>query len=373
MPLRLLITVALIGAAGPALAQEDAHDSTFYLSPLVTRAWTADDRAADDATGFMLAAGVAPHRRWNVELDLFRGRFEGAAGDDLTIDAAGIGALYVFRREARVAPYLLLGAGAQRKDRVASGRSTDAYGDFGAGLLVSLRDSGQGTALSLRLDARARYDDFTGDSQRDHLLGLGLQFDFGGRRVQASPPVTSAPPAPAPPSDEDADGVADDRDRCPGTRPGTAVGVDGCELDEDGDGVPNAADRCPGTRAAARIDARGCELEEEIRLPRVTFEYDSDRLRLEAFAVLDEALETLRRNPDLVIEVAGHTDDRGPDAYNLALSQRRAEAVLRYLVENGAANDMTARGYGERQPIAGNDTEAGRTENRRVVLRILSP
>jgi len=373
MPIRSIAALALVAVTAPSLAQTDADDSQIYLSPLATRAWADDVRGIDDATGFMLAAGMVAHRRWNLEIDLFRGRFDGAGGDDVTIDAAGLSVLHVFRREARVTPYLLVGAGAQRKDNVLGGRSTDAYGDLGAGLLVGLHASAaSGTALSLRLDARARYDDFTGESRRDHLLGLGIQFAFGGESTRETAPVEVPPPPVVPPPDEDGDGVADDDDRCPGTPAGAPVGADGCELDGDEDGVPDRADRCPNTPLATRVDARGCTLQQEIRLPAVTFEYDSDRLRPDAFESLDEAIATLRRNPDLAIEVQGHTDDRGPDDYNLALSQRRAEAVLRYLVENGARNAMTARGYGERRPIADNDTEAGRAQNRRVVLRILA-
>ena len=82
-------------------------------------------------------------------------------------------------------------------------------------------------------------------------------------------------------------------------------------------------------------------------------------------------MQTLRLNPDLRIAVAGHTDDRGSDSYNQLLSQRRAEAVRRYLVDKGVTNVLTVRGYGESDPIADNGIEAGRAENRRVVLRIL--
>ena len=78
-------------------------------------------------------------------------------------------------------------------------------------------------------------------------------------------------------------------------------------------------------------------------------------------------------NADLSIEVAGHTDARGPDAYNLDLSRRRAETVRRYLLDRGVTNVLTARGYGEREPIADNGTETGRAENRRVVLKVLLP
>lgn len=69
--------------------------------------------------------------------------------------------------------------------------------------------------------------------------------------------------------------------------------------------------------------------------------------------------------------MAGHTDNQGPDELNLDLSERRAQAVLDYLRDKGVKNRMTAKGYGESEPIADNATKAGRQENRRVVLRVL--
>ena len=76
--------------------------------------------------------------------------------------------------------------------------------------------------------------------------------------------------------------------------------------------------------------------------------------------VLEGAIATLKRYPELNIEVAGHTDSRGSDAYNLDLSARRAETVLKYLQDGGVSNALTSRGYGERQPIASNNTDDGR-------------
>jgi outer membrane protein OmpA-like peptidoglycan-associated protein len=176
--------------------------------------------------------------------------------------------------------------------------------------------------------------------------------------------------------DSDGDGVYDDADRCPGTPPGTPVDATGCPLppvdgDDDRDGVPNSKDRCPNTPPPARVDAWGCEFTTELRLPGVNFETASATLLEESFAVLDGAVATLRRYPELRIEVAGHTDSRGADAYNRELSQRRAEAVRAWLVERGVGNALTARGYGESQPIASNATDAGRRDNRRVTLRVI--
>lgn len=264
-------------------------------------------------------------------------------------------------------PYVSVGLGTQRNDRALAGSSNDAYADAGGGLLKTIRRS-DGRALLLRLDARARYADADEGGRLDYLFGVGLQYAFGSARLERAP---AAPPLPVlPPTDADRDSVPDSDDRCPGTEQGRAIRADGCEIDADRDGVADDTDDCLGTTAGAPVDLRGCQLAEDV--VRVTFAYDSDRLRPEAIAALDRAVEILRRAPSVRIEVAGHTDDRGPEAYNLALSQRRADAVRRHLVERGVTNVLTARGYGETAPIGDNGIETGRAENRRVVLRVVS-
>jgi OOP family OmpA-OmpF porin len=172
--------------------------------------------------------------------------------------------------------------------------------------------------------------------------------------------------------DSDGDGVVDRLDRCPATPAGRKVDAQGCELDSDGDGVVDALDQCPNTPRGDRVDTRGCTLTSTIQLKGVNFDNDSAAIRADARPILDEAVTTLKRYPQLRVEVAGHTDDRGADAYNLDLSQRRAQAVADYLVEMGIdAARLVAKGYGESAPVADNSTASGRADNRRVELRIL--
>ncbi|MDH3621865.1 MAG: OmpA family protein, partial [Gammaproteobacteria bacterium] len=174
------------------------------------------------------------------------------------------------------------------------------------------------------------------------------------------------------PIDSDADGVLDHEDDCPDTRPGTLVDSRGCDADADDDGIRNSDDQCPNTAAGAAVDIRGCEITDEIQLQGVEFETNSDRLRPNAARIIEDAARTLDKNRTLVVEVAGHTDDRGDAAYNRGLSERRAKTVRDYLINTGIAEDrLTWRGYGEEQPIADNTTVEGREKNRRVVLRIL--
>jgi len=177
-------------------------------------------------------------------------------------------------------------------------------------------------------------------------------------------------------TDSDRDGVGDAIDQCPGTLSGTKVDREGCprtpaSTDSDNDGVANALDKCAGTQAGLKIDGSGCVIEQRTALAGVTFEADSARLTAQGRSTLDGLAATLAAQPALQVEIAGHTDAVGSDAYNTLLSQQRAEAVRSYLVEKGVDESrLSAVGYGEAEPIAANDTEDGRIANRRVEFRI---
>jgi OOP family OmpA-OmpF porin len=173
------------------------------------------------------------------------------------------------------------------------------------------------------------------------------------------------------PRDDDGDGVPNDKDQCPNTIAGASVSANGCEQDDYGDKVINHLDRCPNTRAGVRVDINGCEITDVIQLPGVNFVSASDRLLPGAAQVLTNAAATLKKHPDLVIEVAGHTDSDGSAANNQGLSERRANTVRDFLVNAGVPRaNLSARGYGEARPIADNATARGKAINRRVELRI---
>ena len=108
---------------------------------------------------------------------------------------------------------------------------------------------------------------------------------------------------------------------------------------------------------------------QKLVLDGVNFDFDKATLRQEDIAIIDKDVTGLDKWGNVNIEVAGHTDSRGSDKYNMKLSQRRAEAVRNYLISKGIAADrLTAKGYGESQPVADNDTDEGRFKNRRVEL-----
>ena len=178
------------------------------------------------------------------------------------------------------------------------------------------------------------------------------------------------------PKDADGDGVVDSADRCPNTPRGTAVDANGCPIpqDSDNDGVNDDRDRCPGTPAGIQVDAVGCQIlfqEQQTRLilEGVNFALNKADLTEGSRAILLSVAQSLVANPDIRVEVAGHTDITGSRALNARLSQARAESVVRFLTQNGVSADrLTARGYGPDKPVATNNTAEGRAQNRRVEL-----
>jgi OOP family OmpA-OmpF porin len=217
---------------------------------------------------------------------------------------------------------------------------------FGFGLQYFFTDN-----FAMRAEAeRYRIDDAVGNRGDIDLYSAGLLYRFGGPEPVAAPvepppvppPPPPPPPAPLPPLDSDHDGVIDDRDKCPGTPAGVAV------------------------------DADGCPRKGSITLEGVTFEYDSSILSATSRDTLDTLATDLVKYRRLRVELQGHTDNVGSDKYNLTLSHRRANAVRAYLLDHAVPADrLTAKGYGELQPIDDNGTEAGRARNRRVVMFVV--
>ena len=115
------------------------------------------------------------------------------------------------------------------------------------------------------------------------------------------------------------------------------------------------------------------EPEKVFTLNDVYFDIAKATLKPESYPALNELAELLKAKPTMKIEIAGHTDSDGEDATNMNLSQERANSVVKYLVSKGiAATRLTAKGYGETQPVADNSTEEGKKKNRRTEVRIIS-
>jgi len=284
----------------------------------------------------------------DLEYDEFSGTYRdyaeqvpGSTFDQWGLSQWGLMGRYHFG-DGNLRPYLAAGVGYLDHRNVM---------DQGSALSTSLGLGLQGK-VAKHLSARAQVlwrGDKDGSSlpgrsgYSDWIYSIGLSFDFGGKEPPPPPPAAPPPPPPPPPNP-----------------------------DLDGDGVPNERDKCPNTRPGAVVDLDGCEVEAVIELEGVYFDFDKATIKPEGKAVLNEAAALLKKHERVVVEVAGHTDSVGSDAYNQGLSERRANSVKDYLTAQGVtATRLTAKGYGESQPVASNDTDAGRAENRRVELIVL--
>jgi outer membrane protein OmpA-like peptidoglycan-associated protein len=178
-----------------------------------------------------------------------------------------------------------------------------------------------------------------------------------------------------PPVDPDGDGLIGEADKCPNEK--GPVENHGCPVkDTDKDGIPDQYDECPNLPGLKQYN--GCprvyEAEGKIKvLERVHFATDQDIILPESFGLLEEVAEIIRSHKEwLEILIEGHCDSRASDAYNLDLSQRRANSVLRFLLTHGVdPSRLQAQGFGRSRPIADNTTEEGMALNRRVEFTIL--
>jgi outer membrane protein OmpA-like peptidoglycan-associated protein len=110
-----------------------------------------------------------------------------------------------------------------------------------------------------------------------------------------------------------------------------------------------------------------------VRLNNLFFDFNKATLKQESYVELDQLVKLMQTKPNLKIEIDGHTDDVGEDAYNLTLSLNRAKSVYTYLISKGiAANRLTFKGFGEKAPVKKGTDEKARQLNRRVEFKILA-
>ncbi len=169
--------------------------------------------------------------------------------------------------------------------------------------------------------------------------------------------------------DTDEDGVIDKIDQCPNTPKGCPVDAVGCPLDSDGDGVIDCEDKCPTEKGPASNN--GCPDWAEIEVSALLFDFDKSDLRDEGKAVLDNLASQLNASKEYDIVVGGHTDSVGTEDYNMKLSERRAQAVVKYLLVKGVNNAYVgSNNYGESNPVVDNKTKENRQKNRRAEFEV---
>ena len=374
-----LLCAALLGGLGFAQAvAAQEFDDRWYLTGSAGYNFQDGDRRTEDAPFVTLGLGKFISPTWSLDAEL---NYQNPSISDtvtggnrhLNWSQYGISldARRHFIREGRGwNPYLLAGIGYQRnEEEYDASPSAQSPGEIEEGNFAAKVGVGLQTAFSSRVAVRAELA-YRADFNDDSYAANGAQ-DWGGyphNQEESSfgdflasvgvviplGPEPTAPVAPAP------------------------VAPSCADMDSDGDGVNDCDDKCPGSQAGQTIGPDGCPVPVSIDLKGVNFDFDKSTLRPDAVSILIEAIEILKRYPELKVEVAGHTDSKGTDAYNQALSERRASAVYDYLTGNGidASRLVGPNGYGESRPIApntnddGSDNPDGRARNRRTELNV---
>ena len=316
-----------------------ADQGQFYIAPGLQWMDFNDTLPLDEDVSYFFGLGYDLTDRLSAELSTFDLKPKTKAGSHINLDHYKVDMFYTVGPVERfVNTFVVTGLGNTNFQG-----ENESLWNFGGGVSLKLSDR-----LSWRTAVRSyRYSNR--DSE-DGDLGVdsALVYRFGGSSAPATAaaPTPASAPAAAPEGDADQDGVPDSRDNCPDTPRNYAVDANGCPIPVD---------------EIARI-----ELE-------VHFDFDQAVVKQQYFSEIEEVAQFMSQYPDVVVDLEGHTDSVGTDAYNLGLSDRRANAVRQVLLDRFSvqAGRVTARGFGESRPAASNDTAAGRADNRRVITVIV--
>lgn len=327
----ILGVVGALALGITGLASQAAAEAPITLNAGIGRWHFDEDRNFDDTNTPWVSMEYAFSDQWAAEIFYADddSDYESGINADVTtwqLDMLYYGGSYI-GEAGRFRPYVAFGAGEIDID-AGSFDTVETTVNLGAGVRWMWTKR-----WGMRLEARMLRS--LDEEQTDMLLTAGLNYYFGKVDAPAKVAVAAAP------------------------------------VDSDGDGVYDDADQCPNTPAGTRVDSVGCPIPvtriESIRL-MVEFPFDSSVVQEQYFSDVGELAAYLKRFEDLQVDIQGHTDSAGKATYNQKLSQRRAQAVVDLLVsEYGISRGrLEAVGHGESQPIASNDTEEGRKENRRV-------
>jgi OOP family OmpA-OmpF porin len=348
--------VALFTAAfaltAPALAGDVWNDTgAVYIDPMLQYSILDNKRISKDDFGFQGGLGYNFAPNFALEVDYGSGSFkvkgfEGSSGPSEQLRTASLDVLYKFFPNSIIRPFILAGGG-ELQDRIAGNLDNNHswMAEAGVGALTGIGSQSGSTRLQLRTEAKYRREfiqnvAFVPNNPSDVVFGVGLQLSFGNP-TRPAPVIAAAPPPPEP--------APIPREVAPEAPP---------------------PEPCHAP-AGFQVDANCRIIEQTVVVRAIDFEFNSTQLTAPAQRTLDEVAAALLTQPELNVEIQGHTDSIGTDAYNLGLSRRRAAAVKAYLISKGLnATSLTAQGYGKAKPIASNDTAEGRAQNRRVAFEV---
>lgn len=339
---KTILAVALASAAFSAVATEGAWE------PVIGYGWSDYDDATpldeDFDTKFL---GLSYYATDELAFELLGSMHSATvAGTSIGADVDTIalrGLYHISTSRPGIVPYWLLGIYGREYD--ADNGLDDSYGGFqlGAGLKTHFTEN---FAWRIEFNHSRSTDD---RSESQFWTGFSYAFGGGAKPAPAPEPEPVAEPAPAPTPV-----------KAPPAPP----------ADDDKDGVTNNLDQCPDTPANAQVDEVGCAKKLSKQL-RVLFETNSSNIKPETMADIDDLATFMTRYPQTSVTIEGHTSSDGADKYNQWLSERRAQSVASALIDKGIAKErVSSVGYGESQPVATNDTAEGRALNRRVTAEI---
>jgi OOP family OmpA-OmpF porin len=331
---RVLLACVLAGISAASLADEMPRDTYVgVLGDWDARPGKARQPQIDDGFGFELILGSRKDMIYGAtgELQIFWDHLNPKSGGPESRHRDGVvGDLqYPFQSFGALTPYAIGGIGLSQSN--AHPDLTTHIGplvEVGGGVVSSALN---GWGLRARAEVKYVVEKFSGDDNayRDLHLLAGIEIPLASHPApRAAAPAPKPAPEPAPVE------------------------------------APKAKPAPP--------PAKKEEFKKVLTLKGVNFQTNSDKLTPASLPLLDEAAKTLNKDfPEANVVVAGHTDDRGNPEHNKALSQHRADAVRKYLIEHGVKADrLTAEGLGSSQPAADNKTKEGRAKNRRVELRV---
>ena len=362
MKRNMMFALIALGLGGVGVA----HAQDWYLAPRIGADFPDSKRTTDSSlfAGIGLGTWVNPNLAIDFEYGINNSDFKDSSPraskdgrqhqwESVQLDVAGRWFFGEFGSGWR--PYVMGGLGALRHKAYsgailhgtdgsvgyASGGGWDPMATLGLGVQYNLSDR-----LAFRGELAARYDHDNNSEHgpipasygfRDHsgftdgIATIGLVWNFGGHAVEKTEKTVERHETPPPPVREES--------------------------------VPPKS---------VAIDLRGVEFKFDHPKVGEKLVPSLKALTADSVAILDQAVDTLKRYPNVRVEVDGHTDSKGTDAYNQKLSERRAHGVYDYLSSHGvpASQISGERGFGESQPIDTNDTAAGRQRNRRVELKV---
>lgn len=358
--MRISTLAAGIMLATNAMAADENTDPTRqYLAPMMHYLILDDDRDISSkglGGGLIYGRQLSDHVWWETE---GAGYGLDTGVDDVTDFfqySLSTGVAYAFGDREGFTPFVLAQIGGIYNDVVPDDDDgLNLHANVGVGAVTGpIFDNG----LKLRFEGRYMYDDFDGVSGtasdgdggfNDWRLSLGLEIPLGvTRTVEVEKIVYQT---------REVEKVVE-----------KVV----AEADSDNDGIADSRDMCPNTLAGGKVDGQGCLLKNQtISFNNIGFELNSAKITASSRPTLDKLADSLNAQTDFNVEIAGHTDSSGSAEYNESLSDKRANSVREYLIEKGvAAERLTSRGYGEVDPVASNETAAGRAMNRRVEFRV---